>query len=97
MNTQAIEFLRNTFTSNTAPTYSNNPDGIDVFTVPRKDFKKFIKDEEVKFMCSFKNMSSRTNNRSAKNEEYLSRDNVDFFTRSTGDRAGRPSPLFAAV
>jgi hypothetical protein len=95
MNNQAIEFLQNTFTSGHAPQFSNNPDKIDVFSIHRGSFLNFIKEQESAFMCNLIDMSSRTNNRRGKNEEYLASSQVVVSPRS--EIAGRPSPLFSAV
>jgi hypothetical protein len=95
MNNQAIQFLKTTFTSNSAPEFSNNPTKIDKFSVGRREFLNFVKNQEDTFLCSFVDISSRTNNRRAKNEEYLNATEVVVPARSENIR--RLSPLFTAV
>jgi hypothetical protein len=92
---QAIAFLNNTFTSSSHPQFSNNPDKIDEVFIDRRMFLDFIKEQETTFMCTFSDRSSRTNNRRAKNLEYLSAAQITVPPRP--EFTGRPSPLFAAV
>jgi hypothetical protein len=97
MNNQALEFLKNTFTSNTTPSFSNNPDGIDELIVERRAFLNFIKEQERTFMCTFQDRSSHLNNRHQKNKEYLNGSDINSTMNGDSERSGRPSPLFVAV
>ena len=97
MNNQVVEFLKNTFTSNIVPTFSNNQDGIDDIIIQRRDFLNFIKEQETTFMCKFIDKSSHLGNRRQKNADYLNGSETTNTVIETTDRSGRPSPLFVAV
>jgi hypothetical protein len=51
----ALDCLRNIFTSEVQPTFSDNPTGIDKITIHRTAFEKFIKDQNDMFFCTFLN------------------------------------------
>jgi glucose-6-phosphate isomerase len=97
MNNQAIDYLKNTFTSTIQPVFSDNASGIDTFTLDRRNFLRFIEEQEKKFMCSFIDRTTQRNGRKEKNHYYLSANTVAIQARENNEHAGRPSLLFTAV
>ena len=94
----ALEFLKNTVTSNQAPEDSE-PETVEL-KIHRQAFKNWMKDEEAKYLCKFIDRTTSADNRRSKNAEYFengSTEEPEAKRMRMMEQKGKPKALFSAV